>query len=178
MSLFKSVFPWLAQVGGQTTARDVDLRPLVNDDAAELQRSCWPAVELVDVYTLVSDISRRQRAGLAWGLVARVDGQIVGFGQLTRWGSVWEIGDLIVNDKWRGQGIGTALIKTLLKIAGQQGYRDVEIGVALSNPRALKLYRKLGFKPRRTVHLNLGQGEEPVVYLGMVTKKRKVMAVS
>jgi ribosomal protein S18 acetylase RimI-like enzyme len=174
MLLFKLVFPWLARVGGQSIPRDLDLRPLTLDDAVDLQRSCWPAVEPVDVYTLVGDITRRQRSGMAWGLVARIDGQVVGFGQLVRWGAVWEIGDLIVSEKWRSQGIGKALIRSLLDIARQQGYRDIEIGVAQSNPRAFKLYRRLGFRPRRTVQLNLGQGDEPVIYLGMVLNKRKM----
>ena len=41
----------------------------------------------------------------------------------------------------------------------------VEIGVALSNPRAMALYQRLGFVEDRVINLDLGSGAEPVMYL-------------
>jgi ribosomal protein S18 acetylase RimI-like enzyme len=41
----------------------------------------------------------------------------------------------------------------------------LEIGAALSNPRALGLYRRLGFVDGRILDLDLGNGPEPVMYL-------------
>ncbi len=102
-----------------------------------------------------------------WGLVAEANGEIVGFGQLTRWGWRGEICNLIVRENWRGKGIGTALIRQLIEIARQLGLREVEIGGAEANPRALALYRRLGFEDERRVLLDLGEGNEPVIYLLM-----------
>jgi ribosomal protein S18 acetylase RimI-like enzyme len=53
----------------------------------------------------------------------------------------------------------------LLDIACQHGLREVEIGAADSNPRALALYRRLGFRDSRRVLLELGSGPELVLYL-------------
>ena len=41
----------------------------------------------------------------------------------------------------------------------------LEIGVALSNHRALDLYRRLGFHDHHTIQIDLGIGPEPVLYL-------------
>ena len=70
-------------------------------------------------------------------------------------------------EKWRSHGIGSAIIGALIDIARQWPIPQVEIGAALSNPRALALYRKLGFRDQRTLNLDLGHGPEPVVYLVM-----------
>ena len=73
--------------------------------------------------------------------------------------------DLVVNARFRGQGIGTAIIQFLTEAAHDLNATMVEIGVALSNTRALALYRRLGFRDRRTIQVDLGQGPEPVLYL-------------
>jgi ribosomal protein S18 acetylase RimI-like enzyme len=103
----------------------------------------------------------------AWAYTAAESGRAVGFGQLSRWGTRGEICNLIVSEAWRGQGIGSAMIRRLIGVARENSLADVEIGAALSNPRALALYRRLGFADDRRVMLDLGKGAEPVIYLLM-----------
>jgi ribosomal protein S18 acetylase RimI-like enzyme len=59
------------------------------------------------------------------------------------------------------------LIAHLIEEARRRGVLRVEIGAAVSNPRALTLYKRLGFTQHYTLELDLGQGIEPVIYLNM-----------
>jgi ribosomal protein S18 acetylase RimI-like enzyme len=103
------------------------------------------------------------RRGL--GAVATWDDRLCGFGMLTLWPRAAEISDLFVNAAYRGRGIGTSLIRYLTEAARELNVGTLEIGVALSNPHALALYRRLGFVDERTIEIDLGQGPEPVLYL-------------
>jgi ribosomal protein S18 acetylase RimI-like enzyme len=91
--------------------------------------------------------------------------QPVGYGQLVAWGGRSEIADLIIAEEFRGRGIGTALICSLLETARVHAVYPVEIGAAAANVRAIALYRRLGFHVFKRVVLDLGNGLEPVIYL-------------
>jgi ribosomal protein S18 acetylase RimI-like enzyme len=99
--------------------------------------------------------------------VACNDYRILGYGQLTIWPRTTEISDLIIAPDYRGSGIGTAIIGGLVDKVRSLHLPHVEIGVALSNPRALALYQRLGFKQDRIINLDIGHGSEPVMYLIM-----------
>jgi ribosomal protein S18 acetylase RimI-like enzyme len=146
---------------------NLTLRPVEVGDAVLLQQACWPHMALTDVQWWLSSLSERRERGLAWGVVALVDGVVAGYGQLTRLGGRSEISDLVVNEMWRGQGVGTAIINHLIELARSQQFPEVEIGVAESNPRALQLYCRLGFREKRRIILDLGSGDEPVIYLSL-----------
>jgi ribosomal protein S18 acetylase RimI-like enzyme len=144
------------------------LRSVALEDALALQTACWPEQKLPDVQLRVQSIinaaGARERA---WGYVATIGGEIVGFGQMTRWGTRGEISNLIVHPDWRSKGIGTTIIRRLLGVARENELTEVEIGVAESNPRAMMLYRRSGFRDDRRLMLDIGRGMEPVVYLMM-----------
>jgi ribosomal protein S18 acetylase RimI-like enzyme len=144
------------------------LRPVALDDIAALQAACWPDQKLADVqlrvHSIISAAGARERA---WAYIATIDGEIVGFGQMTRWGTRGEISNLIVHPEWRSKGIGTTLIRRLLGVARENELTEVEIGVAESNPRAMSLYRRLGFRNDRRLTLDIGSGMEPVRYMMM-----------
>ena len=145
--------------------RDMLIRPVSTEDAPAIQQTCWPEQPLGKVATLLqrAEKLRKKRRGL--GVVAIREGVICGFGMLTLWPRAAEISDLIVNARYRGQGVGTAIIQSLTEVARDLNATIVEIGVALSNTRALALYRRLGFRDHRTIQVDLGQGPEPVLYL-------------
>ncbi len=145
----------------------LSLRPLTLADAEPLQIACWPDASPI----LIADVLARTLAlvqiGRTVALVANLDGQIVGYGQVTRWPHAAEISDLIVASEYRSQGIGSTLIAALIESARDWTVPVAEIGVALSNPRALALYERLGFGPGRIIEIDLGNGYEPVHYLIM-----------
>ncbi len=145
--------------------RDMLIRPVRTEDAPHLRRTCWPEHPQSEVAVLLqrAEKLRKKRRGL--GVVAIREGVIYGFGMLTLWPRAAEISDLVVNARFRGQGVGTAIIQFLTDAARDLNASIVEIGVALSNTRALRLYRRLGFRDHRTIQVDLGQGPEPVLYL-------------
>lgn len=82
-------------------------------------------------------------------LVAEVGGEIVGCGQIRRYPGLRELGSLAVRRKWRGQGIGSALVERLLEHGGGELY-------LLCAPHLEGFYRRFGFRP-------LGFGEMPLM---------------
>ncbi len=54
--------------------------------------------------------------------------------------------DLMVDPKWRRQGIGSALVTELARRVGQWGYDDLALQLDMARyPEALQMYRNLGF---------------------------------
>lgn len=48
---------------------------------------------------------------------------------------------------YRGAGVGTALLETMLTLLSRQGYAKTSLSVQKANTAALRLYRKAGFEP-------------------------------
>jgi ribosomal protein S18 acetylase RimI-like enzyme len=151
----------------QHPVNSLSLLPVEIAHTPTLHQSCWPQLSYDQVLSLISDSVRRGKHGFAWGLVAQVEGEVIGFGQVACWGNRSEISDLIVSSNWRGYGIGTALIKALLEIARQSNFTEVEIGALETNHAALRLYRRLGFIDQRRLMLTITEQPEPVIYLSM-----------
>jgi ribosomal protein S18 acetylase RimI-like enzyme len=143
----------------------VFVRPAQPSDDDDLQRMCWPnrSLDSVRDHLERTQIMAFYRQGLS--VVALRDGVLCGFGLLTVWPNAAEISDLIVNTRYRGQGIGSLMITYLTQIARNLRVKTLEIGVRLSNVRALALYRRLGFVDDRVVDLDLGNGPEKILYL-------------
>jgi GNAT superfamily N-acetyltransferase len=101
----------------------------------------------------------RQLTGLSTYLIAWRDGVPVGHGEI-RWDGCAspivraavpdcpELNGLVVyREELRGRGIGTALIRGASVRASDRGCRRIGLGVAADNPRAARLYERLGFVP-------------------------------
>jgi ribosomal protein S18 acetylase RimI-like enzyme len=146
---------------------EFEVRRVSPRDAAQLQQSCWVnwPLEVVSEALTRVDLLAQQGRGLA--VVACQGQRILGYGQMTIWPRAVEISDLIVAPPYRDNGIGTAIITYLVNKVRAWHLPRVEIGAALSNPRALALYRRLGFKDHRTIELDLGNGLETVLYLNL-----------
>jgi acetyltransferase len=56
---------------------------------------------------------------------------------------------VVVGDPWQCKGIGAALLKRCLGIAGERGVREVTGTVLAENTQMLALGRKLGFKIKK-----------------------------
>ena len=78
-------------------------------------------------------------------------------------GDLWILAHLGVKPEYRGQGIGIQLIQCLIDSIHQRGGKRVGLDVALINPRAETLYRRLGFEvtARRTSRLSNSFGTVP-----------------
>jgi GNAT superfamily N-acetyltransferase len=83
-------------------------------------------------------------------LVASVDGMPVGRATLdfsapraagaTLFRNAW------VEPEWRSRGIGADLVGRAEEIAAARGYQALDLLVRTDNPRALALYRRLGYE--------------------------------
>ncbi len=62
----------------------------------------------------------------------------------------WYLDSLVVSPKYRGQGIGTALLKALPKVARRRSKSRIGLDVDVENKHAEHLYRHLGFKGHST----------------------------
>jgi RimJ/RimL family protein N-acetyltransferase len=66
----------------------------------------------------------------------------------------------MVVDAWQGRGVGSMLMRHLIKIASEAGIRELTAEILPENTAMLKVFRKFGFKPAtrldpQTVHLAL-----------------------
>lgn len=145
----------------------IKLRALQRNDAALLWRGLWRFRTAEKCIELVERVLRAEARGRGYAVVALDDvtGDIIGFGQIISWVRCAEISDLLVEPAQRERGIGTAMIQYLSRRAHELNSACVEIGAARSNPRALALYRRLGFVDAYEIPLDLGRGVEPIVYL-------------
>lgn len=53
---------------------------------------------------------------------------------------------LAVHEQYRNQGIGTTLLHATIAFAQQQGLSQIRLEVVNTNPKAKKLYERIGFQ--------------------------------
>jgi [ribosomal protein S18]-alanine N-acetyltransferase len=58
----------------------------------------------------------------------------------------WEIENIVVDEKQRREGVGSALIRHLAAEAAASGARSILLEVRESNHQALRLYERIGFR--------------------------------
>lgn len=57
----------------------------------------------------------------------------------------WYLDSIVTNEKYRGHGVGTALLAKLAEIAAKDGEKVVGLNCDKGNPHAKRLYERLGF---------------------------------
>lgn len=62
---------------------------------------------------------------------------------------------IVVDTEMRGKGIGSKLFEALIKYAKEQGFLKIRLDVVDTNPRAKKLYIRMGFVAIRNERLPL-----------------------
>jgi ribosomal protein S18 acetylase RimI-like enzyme len=63
------------------------------------------------------------------------------------------VDEVFVSEPFRNQGWGGKMIETAIEAAREAGVVAVHLSVELTNPQAMRLYRRLGFEPRRATML-------------------------
>jgi L-amino acid N-acyltransferase YncA len=83
-------------------------------------------------------------------VLCEIEGQIVGY--VTVEESMWELsrhaGELgiAVLPQFRGVGVGSALLDSVLRVASEKGFKKVNLSVFHTNRNAINLYKRFGFK--------------------------------
>jgi len=82
--------------------------------------------------------------------IIELSGEPIGRIVVNRPGTMVHIVDHVIAPQWRGRGIGTALMRTLMDEAGAAGL-PVQLEVVSENDPAYRLYQRLGFVAVETV---------------------------
>lgn len=145
------------------------MRQVKLSDLEALRQDCWTHHSITRSREHLKIVDDAAKTGRGLGIVVEADASkhIIAFGQILMLSQCSEISDLIVSDAYRCQGIGTAMIQYLVHAFLGSFLPRIEIGVAASNPRALALYKRLGFQVGYELELNLGNGKETVIYLSL-----------
>lgn len=138
--------------------QEVVLRPLEEKDAEALHRF-FVGVPEEDRLFLEDDVTDRafvgrllaeQQAGQAFTLVAEHQGQIVGYGALyrPRYGWSTHVGRvrLVVARAWQRQGLGTAILRELVRKAQGLAVDKLVAEVVEDQEGALRAFQRLGFQ--------------------------------
>jgi len=80
-------------------------------------------------------------------LVAKVGGDVVGYGGLMLTGSDAHVTTVAVDPAWQRHGIGTRLMLGLSNEAVARGCTGLTLEVRVSNEAAQAMYRRFGFAP-------------------------------
>ena len=88
-------------------------------------------------------------------LLCAVSGEaIIGFSAYALVNNLWQEGmiayiyAMVVDDKFRGRGIGTKLIEAVIRSSKEQGLKRVELDSGFPREKAHEFYMKLGFEKR------------------------------
>jgi ribosomal protein S18 acetylase RimI-like enzyme len=88
-------------------------------------------------------------------IVIEEDGIVAGFASLIKYylptgGKVGKIEDVIVDENFRGKGLGRKLIEELVKIAKENNLKKLQLTSSPSRVAARELYKSVGFEMKDT----------------------------
>lgn len=87
-------------------------------------------------------------------IIKYIDNKIVGFITLQEINKqTCTIGLIAVNELYQGKSIATDLIKHSENLAFNKGYSFIEVATQLNNVPAINLYKKNGFKVKKTTYI-------------------------
>lgn len=78
-------------------------------------------------------------------LVAQEEGKVVGYGGIFWAADEGNITNIVVDESYRGRGLGMALTDALLSAGRANGIRAFTLEVRVGNQAAIHVYQKLGF---------------------------------
>jgi len=137
----------------------VSIRPATEADAAACGRICYEAFrDIAAAHSFPMDwrseevavkvIAARLTHRLSHGVVAEVDGRVVGSAFLKEYRPVGAIGPVTVAPRMQGGQVGRAMMESLLERARLAGLGGTRLVQAAYNTQSLALYTKLGFQAR------------------------------
>jgi predicted N-acetyltransferase YhbS len=147
---------------------DVLIRPASAADAAACGRICYEAFSTVaeahgfpmdwrSEDAAVNVVAARLAHWQTYGVVAEIDGVIVGSAFLKEYRPVGSIGPVTVTPGLQGSRVGRLMMERLLERARTGGLSGTRLVQAAYNPHSLALYTKLGFEVRNLLACLHGQ---------------------
>lgn len=148
--------------GPEPQMRELTLRPGRPEDALTCGRICYEAfAAIADRHNFPRDFPSAEAAtGLLssvlahpgfYGVVAEVDGQIVGSNFLDERSPIAGVGPITVDPSVQDRGIGRQLMQAVLDRAAARQFAGVRLLQSAYHPRSMSLYTKLGFRVRGVI---------------------------
>ena len=122
--------------------RRLELRDLA--EIEEIERSSYPTPWSRSMFA--SELSKP--SSLCLGAVDGETGRLVGYLVISRYVDAWHVMNVAVTPDYRRQGIASKLMNRLFDLTSGPSRRGYTLEVRVSNTGAIKLYERLGFKPR------------------------------
>ncbi|MBR1853122.1 MAG: ribosomal protein S18-alanine N-acetyltransferase [Lachnospiraceae bacterium] len=123
-------------------SRRFNLRMMTRDDVPKLARmdrkifnDFWSEAAYLDLFRYSHYIN----------VTAEAYGEVVGCACMALLGTEGGIDKVMVDELFRGQGIGMALVQELLRLGSERGVEEFTLEVRKGNLPAIKLYEKAGF---------------------------------
>lgn len=138
---------------------NITLRPGKAEDAARCGAICYEAFKkIAEQHNFPPDLPSAE-AGMGllsqllghpgfYGVVAELDGQIVGSNFLDERSIIAGIGPITIDPSVQDRSIGRQLMQNVLDRATQRGFPGVRLVQGAYHNRSLSLYTKLGFAAR------------------------------
>lgn len=134
------------------------IRPLEKADLPKIvARYTFPWSTPEKTLALWETYFNEQQKNVRTVFIVEEGGEILGYGSFLRQpecpyfatAGIPEINALWIDEKHQRRGLGTALIQQMEKLALQEGYKEIGIGVGLYRDYgpAQRLYFKLGYAP-------------------------------
>jgi ribosomal-protein-alanine N-acetyltransferase len=127
-------------------AAAIDVRRLTYADLPQvvaIERRSFPTPWSLAMFVL--ELSKPSGVCLA----AMVDGELVGYLICSRYDTVWHVMNVCVDPDFRRRGIASALLSALFERVGDDR-AQYTLEVRPSNPGAIELYGRLGFRAAGT----------------------------
>jgi RimJ/RimL family protein N-acetyltransferase len=100
---------------------------------------------------VVSDWTKRLEAGSTVTLIAEVNGEMAGYGNLLHGDTAWQrhLGEirLLTGRSYRGLGLGRILAEAIFRIARELDLSKLTAQMTLDQKGAIAIFEKLGFRP-------------------------------
>jgi [ribosomal protein S18]-alanine N-acetyltransferase len=75
-------------------------------------------------------------------------GDLVGYLVASRYVDAWHVMNIAVALEHRRHGVGSTLLRRLFELTSGEGRRGYTLEVRVSNSEAIRVYERLGFRPR------------------------------
>ncbi|MEO0098221.1 MAG: ribosomal protein S18-alanine N-acetyltransferase [candidate division WOR-3 bacterium] len=108
----------------------------------------------------LSDLNRKS----AYCLVAKKKGLVLGYIIILQALDEFHLANISVKKGYQRQGIGSALMNEMLKIAQENGIKSIYLEVRKSNLPAQRFYEKFGFTFTYTRKGYYEDGEDALIY--------------
>ena len=163
---------------------NIKLRPATAEDARQIGEICYKAFRTIaEEHNFPADFPSPDLASTVlseliahpyiYGVVAELDGRIVGSNFIDERSIIAGIGPITIDPSVQNRAIGRELMQHVLTRVEERRFAGVRLVQTAYHNRSLSLYTKLGFVAREP--LSVVQGQPPEIQLpGYVVRQAKV----